>query len=112
MGGYDIIQDISLKKNIKFSSVKIGGMISFLDFIRNKTLNKLYETSQFSIETEKKIITECVYSTHHPFYLHLSDDNTTDIWSCNIYYDINQSGELEIFLKQLIKQFKNDRVKS
>lgn len=113
MSTEEIVESILKGDKISLSSIKINEIPGFLNYIKGKKLTKLFESSIVESFNWGRTIIDVIYSTIHPFYLHLNlTDESSDIWSCTIYYDIKQGNEVELFLKQLINNLKNDRIKS
>jgi hypothetical protein len=64
-------------------------------------------TTNINTGSGKIIIEKIIFKTKQGFYLYLLL-NTTNV-NLLVYYKQNQESELTIFLKQLIKQFNNDK---
>lgn len=95
-----------IKKQGIFSKVFVSLPESFDVFLKDKKMKIVYSESVSDFETGN-IKYKCkIYQTQQEFFLYLSfqDDETTDM---TIYYKEQQSSELTIFIKQLLKQFKN-----
>ena len=77
------------------------------EFISNKTFTVVWSEGNTDEQTGKIKFRKKIYKTKQGFYLYLLL-NTTNV-NLLVYYKQNQESELTIFLKQLIKQFNNDK---
>jgi hypothetical protein len=103
-----------IKSNEKSLGVLSSIQINFPDdsifkFLNGRSFEVVWSKGWVDINTGSgKIITEkIIFKTKQGFYLYLLL-NTTNV-NLLVYYRQNQESELTIFLKQLIKQFNNDK---
>jgi hypothetical protein len=100
-----IIDSIEDKLGKKFSILKIENLKGIYSYLRDKKINKLYESSIFKHELDLFKVYHAIYKTIQPFYLEVINDYD-DIWTCKIHYDIQFENEVKLFTKQLIKDLK------
>jgi hypothetical protein len=103
-------------KNIE----KTEGIFSIMNFHKFRTeMYKMFEEKKTPKVFEKSFIhidgsfewVELIYKTQQNFYLHMvneSEDET--IWSLTIYYKPENLNELVIFIRQVLKQLRDDTI--
>lgn len=103
-----------IKSNEKSLGVLSSIQINFPDdsifkFLNGRSFEVVWSKSLSDIHTGigKIIVEKIIFKTKQGFYLYLLL-NTTNV-NLLVYYRQNQESELTIFLKQLIKQFNNDK---
>lgn len=78
----------------------------FDEYLKDKKMTTIYSDSTSDFESGKITLNSKIYKTQQGFYLYLFFGMSDNV-SATIYYKESQSSELTIFIKQLIKQFKN-----
>ena len=103
-----------IKSNEKSLGVLSSIQIDFPDdsifkFLNGRSFEVVWSKGLVDVNTGsvKIIIEKIIFKTKQGFYLYLLL-NTTHV-NLLVYYKQNQESELTIFLKQLIKQFNNDK---
>ena len=95
-----------IKKEGIFSKIYIYMPEGFDVFLKDRKIKTVYSESTSDSNTGVIKYNCKIYQTQQEFFIYLSfrDDETIDM---TIYYKEPQLSELTIFIKQLLKQFKN-----
>ena len=101
----EFIKDYMKNEGI-LSRVNIVMPKGFDEYLKDKKMITIYSDSTHNFETGKTILKSKIYKTQQGFYLYLFF-GVNDNVDTTIYYKESQASELTIFIKQLIKQFKN-----
>jgi len=103
-----------IKNNEKSLGVLSSIQINFPDdsifkFLNGRSFEVVWSKGLIDVDagSGKIILEKIIFKTKQGFYLYLLL-NTTDV-NLVVYYKQNQESELTIFLRQLIKQFNNDK---
>lgn len=76
-------------------------------FLEDKKMSRVFEKSKVMLEGDV-IWVEVLYKTKQSFYLHLENKTIgSPRWGLRIYYKPEQLNELVIFIKQVLKQFRD-----
>ena len=91
-------------QEVIFSVITIDNVEIKPEILDKKTFEVGYSKSHYR---DKIICVEKIYKTKQNFYIYLKYDDVDKRWVNNIYYKQEQTSELNFFIKQLIKDFKN-----
>lgn len=107
-----------MQKPEYISKLEIGGTVFSImnldifdgnlhKFLEDKKLTRVFEKSKMMLNGDL-IWNEIIYKTKQPFYLHILNETITENrWELQIYYKPEQLNELIIFIRQVIKQFRD-----
>lgn len=79
-------------------------------FFDEKKIERVYEKSHIHLDGNA-VWSELIYKTNQPFYLFLenkSDDSP--LWNLIIFYKPNQFDELIFFIRQVLKQLRDESI--
>lgn len=103
-----------LNKNGDFMSVMTFHHFrtDIFKYFDEKKLERVYEKSHIHLDGDA-IWSELIYKTNQSFYLFLenkSDDSP--IWNLTIFYKPNQFDELVFFIRQVLRQLRDESLVS
>lgn len=112
-----------MKKPIYIKNIeKTEGVFSVMNFHKFRTnMYKIFEEKKTTKVFEKSYIhidgsfewVELIYKTNQNFYLHmLNDTEDKTMWSITIYYKPENLNELLIFIRQVLKQLRDESIDS
>lgn len=79
-------------------------------FFDDKKIPKVFERSYIHLDGSAEWM-ELIYKTQQSFYLYLRNESVSDTnWDLTIYYKPENLNELIIFIRQVLKQLRDDTV--
>lgn len=104
------IKKIENSLGLMFSrtEVKFSNGLDIIEFINKRSYEVVWSSGYININDEKMLYNEKIFKTKQNFYLYLN--SSVDFVIMDIYYKEDQKNELQIFIKQLLKQYKNERI--
>jgi hypothetical protein len=96
----------NLEKNGEvYSTATLVTSIEFDEFITKRKVMLVHSHSEIE-ENGKKNYQEKIYKTAQGFYIYIFNEGEST-FKVTFYYFQNQSNEFDLFIIQLLKQFKN-----
>jgi hypothetical protein len=96
---------LKLQKEVGiFSTATLSLPISIDDFIGKRKVTIVHSHSMIG-DDGKKVYQEKIYKTTQGFYIYLVREDEL-MFNLTIYYKQEQSNEFDLFIGQLLKQFK------
>jgi hypothetical protein len=92
-----------------FSTLEFEVPDDFLKFLDGRALTTVFSDSWMEFEIGEIKTKSKIYKTKQPFYLYLLKD-CVDNKTLVIYYKEEQLNELKLFIKQLLKTYKNGTI--
>jgi hypothetical protein len=94
------------EKGETFSTMSLSLPIEFDEFIGGRKVIIIH--SHFTMDIDgKRIYKEKLYKTTQGFYIYLFKEHECPTFEVTIHYKQEQSNEFDLFIGQLLKQFKN-----
>lgn len=81
--------------------------VDLYKFLEEKKIERVYEKSHITLDGSA-VWDKIIYKTQQPFYLYIKNDSIEEPqWYLSIYYKPYQFNELIIFIRQVLKQFRD-----
>ena len=94
-----------------FSTVELDVPEDFSKFLDGRALTTVFSDNHMEFETGEFKVRTKIYLTKQSFYLYLFK-SVTDSKNLVIYYKEEQLNELKLFIRQLLKTYKNGTTNS